>query len=380
LARMEGGATVINSTTITNTQTTTPNATGASFAEENYGLTHAKDAERVPIELHLLRRINRLQLGLEDERSFIGSVKSSAGIINLLFWYHRSDRGLAGHHYGDIYDALFDSSGEKHRCDVREILEIGLGTVDPAMPSSMSHELAKNYRPGPALRVWRDLFPNAFIHGADLDGKAVAEVNSHSNEPGYERIWAYEMNSVDKAAVDDVMRRQIPRSQKRHNFFSQQLLSQNFFPKDAREQLSRRIAFKYNEKGKKVFEPVVFDHIIEDGLHDANMMRATLVWMWPYLSDDDGLYIIEDVPRKAAKRLHADLQRAFGASVWTSTSSSSSENNDNKSASVETSTLNRAKFVSVDPTRTAYEGSEHLRSLTFKADLDVIENNIGIYR
>ena len=48
------------------------------------------------------------------------------------------------------------------------------------IPSTMNGHMQKidgSYVPGRSLRVWRDFFPNARIHGADVDPGAVAIAN-----------------------------------------------------------------------------------------------------------------------------------------------------------------------------------------------------------
>ena len=72
-----------------------------------------------------------------------------------------SDKGRGRHNYTTIYSALFG----KLRDEPLRIFELGLGTNNPHLPSSMG----SLGRPGASLRGWRDLFPNAMIFGADVD-------------------------------------------------------------------------------------------------------------------------------------------------------------------------------------------------------------------
>jgi hypothetical protein len=68
---------------------------------------------------------------------------------------------LAGHNYSRFYYDLFlEKSGEKI-----EIFELGLGTNNPDLPSSMG----SNGHPCASLRSWEDFFPNGNIFGADID-------------------------------------------------------------------------------------------------------------------------------------------------------------------------------------------------------------------
>jgi len=64
--------------------------------------------------------------------------KKNKSLINMLFDYFKSDRGEAnrkvnyGNMYGLLYDRLFlrdEEDGNFHRCDVKNFLEIGIGSV-----------------------------------------------------------------------------------------------------------------------------------------------------------------------------------------------------------------------------------------------------------
>jgi hypothetical protein len=65
------------------------------------------------------------------------------------------------HNYADFYEAKFDHC----RDHFRRVFECGLGTNNPAIPSTMGSA----GKPGASLRIWRDYFPNAHIFGADID-------------------------------------------------------------------------------------------------------------------------------------------------------------------------------------------------------------------
>ncbi len=72
-----------------------------------------------------------------------------------------SDKGLGRHNYTKEYYNLFNN----RRFDVKTVFELGIGTTNMRMQSSMGASGV----PGASLRGWREFFPNAAIHGADMD-------------------------------------------------------------------------------------------------------------------------------------------------------------------------------------------------------------------
>lgn len=87
------------------------------------------------------------------------SSKVSAEKLKHLFDHYGSDK--SNHHeYHYIYGSLFKNSET-----VTSILEIGLGTNNISIPSSMG----KDGKPGASLRAFRDYFTNANVYGADID-------------------------------------------------------------------------------------------------------------------------------------------------------------------------------------------------------------------
>jgi hypothetical protein len=65
------------------------------------------------------------------------------------------------HNYTLLYSKLFEGLCEKKL----RVFELGLGTNNPHLPSSMGVD----GKPGASLRGWAAYFPNAKVYGADID-------------------------------------------------------------------------------------------------------------------------------------------------------------------------------------------------------------------
>lgn len=138
--------------------------------------------------------------------------------------------------YVGLYDCLF--RGMRHQ--VRAVLEIGIGTLTPGVHSLMVGYAPEGYRPGGSLRGWRDYFPNAVVHGLDV------QPDTQFRD---ERIVTGLCNSAD----------------------------------------SQQVAAWFRTAGVPAF-----DIIIDDGSHLLDDQLATLRNFFPLLRND-GTYVIEDV-------------------------------------------------------------------------------------
>ncbi len=86
---------------------------------------------------------------------------NDAVVLKTILDSNRSDK--AGHHnYHILYSYILNDLGKERSLDV---LEIGLGTNNPSMLSSMG----VHGRPGASLYSWEQYLPHANIYGADID-------------------------------------------------------------------------------------------------------------------------------------------------------------------------------------------------------------------
>ena len=144
-----------------------------------------------------------------------------------------TDKTLSKYTY--TYDELFNNIKYK----TTSILEIGLGTLNPSIPSSFSGNTQhfSHYKPGGSLRVWRDFFPNAQVYGVDIAKDCMFTE---------ERIKTFLFDSAEKEYCDYYL------------------------------------------------DNLEFDIIIDDGNHDPKYQAKTLKNLFPKLKEN-GIYIIEDI-------------------------------------------------------------------------------------
>jgi len=152
------------------------------------------------------------------------------------------------------------------------VLEIGLGSVELGIDSSMAHWKWNrgDYFPGASLQVWRDFFPNAFIVGIDISQESVRQAN--------ERFWGDERVLAVQSSSFDVDR-----------------IEQLFGPAGRVRSIGK---LSREDKILKYFKsnlPQKFDVIFDDGLHTLPAQLASLCVLYPYLSPKRGTYVIEDV-------------------------------------------------------------------------------------
>ena len=95
-----------------------------------------------------------------------------------------SDKGDGRHNYTKVYDVLL----RERRSDKLDIFEVGLGTNNEDVLSSMG----PTGIPGASLRGWREYLPNARIVGADIDKRILF----HDD-----RIETYFVDQLDASTI-----------------------------------------------------------------------------------------------------------------------------------------------------------------------------------
>ena len=169
----------------------------------------------------------------ETKFSYITNSNSNSKLTELMNYYGSDKGGKNNHHnYADFYSEIFFH----RRNEIRNFLEIGLGTNNVNLPSNMGIDGV----PLASLRAWRDYFKNAQVYGADID-KSILK-----NE---ERIKTFFVDQTNPESI------------------------------------------------KKLFNSIgelKFDIILEDGLHEYNANICFFENSIDYLKNN-GIYIIEDI-------------------------------------------------------------------------------------
>jgi len=165
--------------------------------------------------------------------SYLSNSKNNKHLTDLMNLFGSDKGGRNNHHnFASYYSEIFFHK----RNDIKNFLEIGLGTNDTSVLSNMG----SNGIPLASLRAWRDYFKNANIYGADIDK------NILKNE---DRIETFYVDQTDPITIKEM----------------------------------------FKNIGEKKF-----DIILEDGLHEYNANICFFENAIEYL-EPKGTYIIEDV-------------------------------------------------------------------------------------
>ncbi len=144
------------------------------------------------------------------------------------------DKGWDAHNYTDIYEAYL----WRRRNDPIRILEVGLGVTGESWRADI--QTGRNQAGGASLKMWHDYFPNARIHGLDINP---------AHHLDNDRISTHIIDQGDSAQLQ---------------------------------------AFA------KEFAGDGFDVIVDDGSHRPDHQQITLSILFYFLKPE-GLYFIEDL-------------------------------------------------------------------------------------
>jgi FkbM family methyltransferase len=168
------------------------------------------------------------------DNNYLNNTQNDTSSLSEIIEKNASDKVISG--YAHLYEQLFDQYIGKGI----NYLEIGLGTLDPSIPSSFCGIGAHydGYRPAGILRAWNEYFKNATIHGFDVAEDCMID------EPGIltDLVDTTDIESVNKS---------------------------------------------------KIILPG-YDIILDDGLHTADGQIKTFRNFFHRVKDD-GVYIIEDI-------------------------------------------------------------------------------------
>ena len=170
--------------------------------------------------------------------------------LSILMEQYGSDKWGAWHNYTILYHEIFC----KIKTEVKNLLEVGLGTKNANIKSNMLD--FHTSKPGGSLRAWKDYFVNANVYGLDIDKDILF------NE---ERIKTFYCDQTNK---DDIT---------------------NFL----------------NSEHIKNLE---FDIIIDDGLHTYGANYSFLINSFHKLKRD-GIYVVEDVTSQTAQSFKNEQQK-----------------------------------------------------------------------
>jgi hypothetical protein len=208
-----------------------PNSPGSIEAITDLALQSAQ--QTFPLICSLVKAVSPSLITPEPIESLFTPEASRNGSAELaaLFNQYGSDKSSV-HDYHLLYAALLGP----RRSDPLRLLEIGLGTNNPNVVSTMG----PSGRPGASLRAFRDFFPNAQVFGADIDRRILFDED---------RIRTYYIDQTRSSSFDEL----------------------------------------YSNLADRMF-----DLVIDDGLHSPNANIATMLFALKILGPS-GFFIVEDI-------------------------------------------------------------------------------------
>jgi hypothetical protein len=183
----------------------------------------------------LLRDATRRDIRINPDKTYRFEPTLSSDKLLSLFNKYGSDKSNK-HNYHELYGYLLSKSTK----ELRAILEIGLGTNNPDVPSNMG----TGGHPGASLRAWKDFSPECQVFGADIDERILFTE---------ERIQTFQLDQLSDESWGN---------------FLKQVGDQKF------------------------------DLIIDDGLHSPSANLNTIKFLINYVAVN-GFLIIEDVAERS---------------------------------------------------------------------------------
>jgi len=137
-----------------------------------------------------------------------------------------SDKGSGHHNYTKLYDHMFSY----FRHEKLNILEIGVGSVNPNIPSNMSGgELGKIYKPGASIRGWIEYFPNSQVYCCDIDLEILNFDNERIHSFFFDQTNDYIMKSVTHNGILKDVKFDIIIDDGPHTWASQEWFFRNYY-------------------------------------------------------------------------------------------------------------------------------------------------------
>ena len=175
----------------------------------------------------------------------------SLGSLMLKYGSDKGGHRDSNHNYTTIYDPLLSCLKSKGS-DVN-FFELGLGTVNRELKSSMWW--VTNYKPGASQRAWSEWLPGASIYGADIDEDTLFTE---------ENIRTFKVDQTDYESIRKLW--------------------------------------------TDVGENVLFDVIIDDGLHEFEAGLSFIMASLHKLKQD-GIYIVEDITNEDCEKWYGEFDK-----------------------------------------------------------------------
>ena len=201
--------------------------------------------------------------------SYISNSKSDNRLTKLMNFYGSDKGGMNNHHnYSNYYSELFSNN----RSNIKNFLEIGLGTNNINVPSNMGVD----GKPLASLRAWRDYFISANIYGADIDRSILKDEN---------RIKTFYVDQTNPASIKnmfkeiDVPKFDIILEDGLHEFKANICFFENSinFLKENGTYIIEDIYYKDQRKFINYFDKTNYNYSIIDIFHEKNIANNCLI-------------------------------------------------------------------------------------------------------